>query len=92
MKWCSVSSSAPYPAHVATHIPSCGDSRLFSYLVVRELLGKTGLESNHYQVLMEPYKEYNTAGKPSNKAFVNAYSVWYGEMKIVHTSDINFFY
>jgi hypothetical protein len=28
-----------YPAYVATHIPSCGDSRLFSYLVVRELLG-----------------------------------------------------
>ncbi len=28
-----------YPAFVATHIPSCGDSRLFSYLVVRELLG-----------------------------------------------------
>jgi hypothetical protein len=27
-----------YPAFVATHIPSCGDSRLFSYLVVRELL------------------------------------------------------
>jgi hypothetical protein len=27
-----------YPAYVATHIPSCGDSRLFSYLVVRELL------------------------------------------------------
>ena len=29
-----------YPAYVATHIPSCGDSRLFSYLVVRELLGQ----------------------------------------------------
>ena len=28
-----------YPPFVATHIPSCGDSRLFSYLVVRELLG-----------------------------------------------------
>jgi hypothetical protein len=28
-----------YPAYVAIHIPSCGDSRLFSYLVVRELLG-----------------------------------------------------
>jgi hypothetical protein len=28
-----------YPAFVATHIPSCGDSRLFSYLVARELLG-----------------------------------------------------
>ena len=28
-----------YPAYVATHIPSCGDSRLLSYLVVRELLG-----------------------------------------------------
>jgi hypothetical protein len=28
-----------YPAYVSTHIPSCGDSRLFSYLVVRELLG-----------------------------------------------------
>jgi hypothetical protein len=28
-----------YPAYVATHIPSCGDSKLFSYLVVRELLG-----------------------------------------------------
>jgi hypothetical protein len=28
-----------YPAYVATHIPSCGDSRLFSYLAVRELLG-----------------------------------------------------
>jgi hypothetical protein len=27
-----------YPAYVATHIPSCGDSRLFSYLVVRELM------------------------------------------------------
>jgi hypothetical protein len=27
-----------YPEYVATHIPSCGDSRLFSYLVVRELL------------------------------------------------------
>ena len=27
-----------YPAFVATHIPSCGDSRLFSYLVVRELV------------------------------------------------------
>jgi hypothetical protein len=27
-----------YPAFVATHIPSCGDSRLFSYLVVRGLL------------------------------------------------------
>ena len=27
-----------YPAFVATHIPSCGDSKLFSYLVVRELL------------------------------------------------------
>jgi hypothetical protein len=27
-----------YPAYVAAHIPSCGDSRLFSYLVVRELL------------------------------------------------------
>ena len=30
-----------YPAFVATHIPSCGDSRLFSYLVVRELLDRT---------------------------------------------------
>jgi hypothetical protein len=28
-----------YPAFVASHIPSCGDSRLFSYLVARELLG-----------------------------------------------------
>jgi hypothetical protein len=28
-----------YPAFVATHIPSCGDSRLFSYIVARELLG-----------------------------------------------------
>jgi hypothetical protein len=28
---------AAYPAYVAMHIPSCGDSRLFSYLVVREL-------------------------------------------------------
>ena len=27
-----------YPAFVATHIPSCGDSKLFSYLAVRELL------------------------------------------------------
>ena len=27
-----------YPAYVATYIPTCGDSRLFSYLVVRELL------------------------------------------------------
>ena len=27
-----------YPAFVAKHIPSCEDSRLFSYLVVRELL------------------------------------------------------
>ena len=27
-----------YPAYVATHIPSCGDSKLFSYLVVRGLL------------------------------------------------------
>ena len=27
-----------YPAFVAKHIPSCGDSRLFSYLLVRELL------------------------------------------------------
>jgi hypothetical protein len=27
-----------YPAYVATHIPSCGDSKLFSYLAVRELL------------------------------------------------------
>jgi hypothetical protein len=27
-----------YPAYVATHIPSCEDSRLFSYLVARELL------------------------------------------------------
>ena len=27
-----------YPAFVATHIPSCGDSRLFSHLVARELL------------------------------------------------------
>jgi hypothetical protein len=27
-----------YPEYVATHIPSCEDSRLFSYLVVRELL------------------------------------------------------
>jgi hypothetical protein len=26
------------PAYVATHIPSCGDSKLFSYLVARELL------------------------------------------------------
>jgi hypothetical protein len=30
-----------YPAFVATHIPSCGDSRLFSYLVARELLDRT---------------------------------------------------
>ena len=29
---------AAYPAFVATYIPSCGDSRLFSYLVARELL------------------------------------------------------
>jgi hypothetical protein len=28
-----------YPAFVAAHIPSCGDSKLFSYLVARELLG-----------------------------------------------------
>jgi hypothetical protein len=28
-----------YPAFVASHIPSCGDSRLFSYLAARELLG-----------------------------------------------------
>jgi hypothetical protein len=28
-----------YPAFVATHIPSCGDARLFSYIVARELLG-----------------------------------------------------
>ena len=27
-----------YPAFVATHIPSCGDSKLFSYLVARELV------------------------------------------------------
>ena len=27
-----------YPTFVAKHIPSCGDSRLFSYLVARELL------------------------------------------------------
>jgi hypothetical protein len=27
-----------YPAYVAMHIPSCGDSRLFSYLIARELL------------------------------------------------------
>jgi hypothetical protein len=27
-----------YPAFVATHIPSCGDSRLFSYLIARELV------------------------------------------------------
>ena len=27
-----------YPAYVAPHIPSCGDSRLFSYLIARELL------------------------------------------------------
>jgi hypothetical protein len=27
-----------YPAFVAKHIPTCGDSRLFSYLVARELL------------------------------------------------------
>jgi hypothetical protein len=27
-----------YPAYVATHIPSCGDSKLFSYLLARELL------------------------------------------------------
>jgi hypothetical protein len=27
-----------YPAYVASHIPSCGDSRLFSYLIARELL------------------------------------------------------
>jgi hypothetical protein len=27
-----------YPAFVATHIPSCGDSKLFSYLAVRGLL------------------------------------------------------
>jgi hypothetical protein len=26
-----------YPAYVATHIPSCGDSKLFSYLAVRGL-------------------------------------------------------
>src|ERR671911_1876982 len=30
-----------YPAYVATHIPSCGDSKLFSYLVARELLERT---------------------------------------------------
>jgi hypothetical protein len=29
---------AAYPAFVATHIPSCGDSRLFSYLIARELV------------------------------------------------------
>ena len=29
-------------AYYATHIPSCGDSKLFGYLVVRGLLGKTG--------------------------------------------------
>jgi hypothetical protein len=27
-----------YPAYVATHIPSCGDSKLFRYLAVRGLL------------------------------------------------------
>jgi hypothetical protein len=27
-----------YPEYVATYIPSCGDSRLFSYLIARELL------------------------------------------------------
>jgi hypothetical protein len=27
-----------YPAYVATYIPSCGDSKLYSYLVVRGLL------------------------------------------------------
>ena len=27
-----------YPAYVATHIPSCGDSKLFSYLIARGLL------------------------------------------------------
>jgi hypothetical protein len=27
-----------YPAYVATHIPSCGDSKLFSYLAVRGLV------------------------------------------------------
>jgi hypothetical protein len=27
-----------YPAYVATHIPSCGDSKLFSYLAARGLL------------------------------------------------------
>ena len=27
-----------YPEFVAKHIPSCGDSRLFSYLIARELL------------------------------------------------------
>jgi hypothetical protein len=27
-----------YPAFVATHIPSCGDSKLFSYLAVRGLV------------------------------------------------------
>ena len=27
-----------YTAYVATHIPSCGDSELFSYLLARELL------------------------------------------------------
>jgi hypothetical protein len=27
-----------YPEYVATHIPSCEDSRLFSYLIARELL------------------------------------------------------
>jgi hypothetical protein len=27
-----------YPAYVATHIPSCGDSRLFSYLIARGLM------------------------------------------------------
>ena len=27
-----------YPAFVATHIPSCGDSKLFSYLAVRGLM------------------------------------------------------
>ena len=27
-----------YPAYVAAHIPSCGDSRLFSYLIARGLM------------------------------------------------------
>ncbi|HEV2877020.1 MAG TPA: hypothetical protein VGW09_07080 [Nitrososphaeraceae archaeon] len=39
---------AAYPAYVATYIPSCGDSRLFSYLVVRELLGQDGTQNQTF--------------------------------------------